>query len=228
MYRNDPSQPRFCERVRECACLNHKTCAPVALERVDVPDGGPGEINNPAIPKACRPVVDHLLDHTTMDFCGAPEVINGAESAQAGGSQCNTCIQTRCDERWPAYPDDSATPGGKPMLGIAAGSDRQFYGKPCSPYTMRNGIFSYWCFDPAAGERPAEATEQCGDHWTSVVNLSNEWQFYTVPFDRMLQQGWAKRQPKLDLTSVSVIRFTWDGGWIDYWIDDVRFYRHKR
>jgi hypothetical protein len=26
---------------------------------------------------------------------------------------------------------------------------------------------------------------------------------------------------------VSVIRITRDGGWIDYWIDDVRFYRHK-
>ena len=92
---------------------------------------------------------------------------------------------------------------------------------------MRNGITSAWCFDPAANERPAEQSEQCGDHWTSVVNLSNEWQFYTVPFNRMLQQGWAKRSPKLDLTAVSVVRFTWDGGWVDYWIDDVKFYRHK-
>ena len=75
------------------------------------------------------------------------------------------------------------------------GTDRQFYGKPCTPYTMRNGIHSSWCFDPAANERPAEPTEQCGDHWTNVVNLSNEWQFYTVPFNSMLQQGWAKRSP---------------------------------
>jgi len=24
------------------------------------------------------------------------------------------------------------------------------------------------------------------------------------------------------LSSVSVIRFTWDGAWADFWIDDVR------
>jgi hypothetical protein len=23
------------------------------------------------------------------------------------------------------------------------------------------------------------------------------------------------------------VRFTWDGGWIDFWIDDVRFYKTK-
>ena len=77
------------------------------------------------------------------------------------------------------------------------------------------------------GVTPAETTEQCGDHWTRVVNLSNEWQFYTVPFNTMAQQGWAKRSPGLDPSSISVIRFTWDGGWIDYWIDDVRIYRRK-
>ena len=59
------------------------------------------------------------------------------------------------------------------------------------------------------------------------MNLSNEWQFYTVPFNTMTQQGWAKRSDGLDLTTVSVVRFTWDGGWVDYWIDDVRFYRHR-
>jgi hypothetical protein len=136
-------------------------------------------------------------------------------------TQCNTCQQTRCDEVYPAYPDDQANPSAP------RGTDRQFYRKPCTRYTMRNGIHSKWCFDPTMGERPAETTEQCGDHWTNVVNLSNEWQFYTVPFNSMLQQGWAKRSPKLDLTAVSVFRFTWDGGWVDYWIDDVALYRHK-
>ena len=43
----------------------------------------------------------------------------------------------------------------------------------------------------------------------------------------MLQQGWAQRSAKLDLTAISVVRFTWDGGYVDYWIDQVNFYRHK-
>jgi hypothetical protein len=225
MYKEDPSAPRYCERVRECACLNHQACAPVDLMRAD---GGLGGPTNPIIPTGCRPVADHLGDEQSAMFCGTPAVINGADSPQNGGSACNTCegsgvgpgIETRCNERYPAFPDDHASPTAP------VGTDAQFYGKPCSPYTLRNGTSSYFCFDPAT-ERPAESTEQCGDHWTNVVNLSSEWQFYTVPFNSLLQQGWAKRSAKLDLTAISMIRFTWDGGWVDYWIDDVRFYRHK-
>ena len=225
MYRNDPTQKRYCERVRECGCLNHRSCVAIHLDRPN----GTGDVGNDLIPAACQPMTNHLTTTQFMSFCGTPEVISGLDSAQQGGSSCNTCAETRCNERWPAFPDDYATPNGTadPTGVIPAGTDRQFYGKPCSPYTMRNGISSFWCFDPAAGERPAETTEQCGDHWTRVVNLSNEWQFYAIPFTQMAQQGWAQRSAALDPTSVSVLRFTWDGGWIDYWIDDVRFYRHK-
>jgi hypothetical protein len=223
MYRNDPTAKLNCQRVRECGCLNHRSCVAVHLDRPN----GTGDIANPLIPTGCQLATDHLLDDQFMSFCGTPEVVNGAASSQAGGSQCNTCVETRCNERWPAYPDDYATIGGAAAPGIPHGSDLQFYGKPCSPYTMLNGISGFWCFDPAKGEKPAEATAQCGDHWTRVVNLSNEWQFYTIPFDQMAQQGWAQRSGSLDLKTVSVVRFTWDGGYIDYWIDDVRFYRHK-
>ena len=211
--------PRFCERVRECACLNHMPCAAIP-RRTDVA----GTLrDNPVIPGECLLPDNHFTPaETTVSHCGAPMAISGAEAAGSmGGSQCNTCEQTRCDERWPAYPDDTAP-------GAPVGTDRQFWGKPCMPHTYRNGISSLFCYDPAAGDKVAEATEQCGDHWTRVVNLSNEWQFYTVPFSAMQQQGWAQRTAKLDLTSVSVVRFTWDGGWIDYWVDDVKFYRRRR
>lgn len=224
MYRDDPTMPRYCERVRECGCLNHRSCVAVPLDRAG---GGIGNIQSNLIPDGCKLDPTRLLDTTQeWKFCGTPELLIGA-STSSNQPSCNTCEETRCNERYPAFPDDSATVGGGAVAGIPQGTDLQFYGKPCSPYTMRNGISSSWCFDPAAGERPAETTEQCGDHWTHVVNLSNEWQFYVVPFNQMAQQGWAKRSAALDLTSVSTVRFTWDGGWVDYWIDDVRFYRHK-
>jgi hypothetical protein len=219
MYRNDPTQKRYCERVRECGCLNHRSCVAVHLDRQN---GGSGDITNPLVPKECSLPPDQLGDRQALKFCGTPEVMNGTVSTTQGGSSCNTCSETRCDERWPAFPDDKADPAAP------AGTDRAFWNKPCSPYTLRSGIFGYWCFDPAAGERPAEPPEQCGDHWTRVVNLTSDWQFYTVPFNQMAQQGWAKRSAGLDLSSVSVVRFTWDGGWVDFWIDQVRFYRRKQ
>jgi hypothetical protein len=132
--------------------------------------------------------------------------------------QCNTCLRTRCDEEYPAYPG-----------GILGGPlDVQFNGKPCEPWTFRNGVTAMYCYDKAAGERVAEPNEQCGDHWTKTVALTNEWRFYTVPFSEMTQQGFAKRFTSIDLTAASLFRFTWEGGWVDYWIDDVRLYRAKK
>ena len=51
MYRDDPTQPRYCERVRECGCLNHKSCVAVHLDRAS---GGTGTIQNELIPDGCR------------------------------------------------------------------------------------------------------------------------------------------------------------------------------
>ena len=49
-----------------------------------------------------------------------------------------------------------------------------------------------------------------------------------MPFTRLLQQGWAKEQHQFDLHAISMIRFSWDKGFIDYWLDDVGFYRDER
>ena len=79
-----------------------------------------------------------------------------------------------------------------------------------------------------ATERPAETTEQCGDHWTRVVNLSQRVAVLhgAVQRDGAAGLGEAARPSSIS-TSVSVVRFTWDGGWIDFWIDDVGFYKHR-
>ena len=114
------------------------------------------------------------------------------------------------------------------MAAYPGHSDPAFLNRPCLPYTFKNGVSSSFCFDPALGERPAEPDQQCGDHWTRPVALGHEWQFYAVPFNSMIQQGWAKHSAKMDLTNVTLVRFTWDGGWADFYLDDVRFYRHKK
>ena len=44
----------------------------------------------------------------------------------------------------------------------------------------------------------------------------------------MYEQGFAKRFTFFDLKSVSVARFTWDAGPVDFYIDNWRFYRVKR
>lgn len=127
--------------------------------------------------------------------------------------QHRRCGQTACDEPYPAFPDDT---------------DYEFSGKPCTEHEFAGGIRDSYCFDPEEDPPPPNPNELCGDFWVGVVHLTPEWRFYKVPFTDMLQQGWAMEGPLLDLTSISQIRFTYGNGWIDYWIDDVAFYRKER
>jgi hypothetical protein len=138
-------------------------------------------------------------------YCGRPG--STASSLSTGNNYCNT---TACDAVYPAYPNN--------------GPDSQFLHKSCSPFTYRSGVQTSLCYDPAT-ETPAQADQQCGDHFTFPLTLTTEWKLYLVPFNTMYQQGFGKKSPTFDLTSVSLVRLTWDAGPIDYYVDDLRFYR---
>jgi hypothetical protein len=232
MYRDDPTVPRFCERVRECACLNHMPCTDYdAKADVATVFGGACLPQHP--PPGGNPA--------TMSFCGPPHPYTSAGVAASTYVSCNSCGRpnvagtppnpnNRCDEPYPAFDSDYPIPTGQPPpspITIAQG-DRQFLHKPCMPFSYRNGTTSLFCYDPSQGETVADTSQQCGDFWTTPVNLTNDWRLYLVPFNTMTQQGWAKRFAALDVAHVSVVRFTWDGGWIDYYIDNVRFYRRQQ
>jgi hypothetical protein len=188
MYKEDPNQPRYCERVRECGCANGKDCAYWA----DPGEGKPAGY-----------------------YCGDPSSDPRPMTISGAGVQAaNSCYLTQCDQVYPAYPND--------------GNDPQFWGRPCTPYAFRNGTQGSYCFDPARDPPPADSDQSCGDFWTYPVHLTTEWQLFLVPFTNMSQQGWAERWKFFDTSSVSTVRLTWDAGWVDYWIDDLRFYRVRR
>ena len=186
---------------------------------------------DPAQPRYCERVRDCSCQGHTCDYyadsvskvvagggyyCGFPgtSVASAVTMGQVQDSDMdkasNTCNVTRCDEGNPAYSDDP-----------------QFHGRACRPYAFKNGNQSSFCFNPG-DPPPAEPDQQCGDHFTFPLHLTTQWQLYLVPFSSMSQQGWAKKAPFLDLKSVSVVRLTWDAGNIDYYIDDLRFYRAAR
>ena len=137
-----------------------------------------------------------------------------AEDPYLANSQAyQVCGDQTCNCGYEAFPE---TP------------DPTFAEKTCNTFAFRGGIVDNFCFDPVEGPPPYENNYLCGDHWTSPVHLTTEWKFYKVPFTALLQQGWAKEQHQFDLNYVSMLRFSWDKGYIDYWIDDVGFYREAR
>lgn len=124
-----------------------------------------------------------------------------------------TCGTTTCDCPYEAFPETQ---------------DPLFAGRGCNSFAFRGGIVNDYCYNPGQDPEPYEGNYLCGDHWASPVSLTTDWQFFKVPFTSMLQQGWAKEQHQFDLQYATGLRFTWDKGIIDYYIDDVRFYREAR
>jgi hypothetical protein len=122
------------------------------------------------------------------------------------------CGQSRCDDIYAA----------------AQAPDPIFNGHACSYYAYPFGEASLWCFDPGKDHVPYSSIDTCGDHWVFPVNLTTDWHLYLVPFTELSQQGFGKKFAKPLLSQASLLRLMWDVGWLDYWIDDVRFYRIKK
>ncbi len=228
-------QPLYCQRIHECSCRLDQTCSSYGQDLLPLGYPAGDYCSLPTAPVPANSSHCAFFFGGT-DNCTVPgSTVVGAMGAStvsgtpiSGFGPSNCCSNTACNDIYPAYPNDSLPNAGR-FVGNGAGQygDPQYYGKPCTPYAFTNGVAGSFCFDPSAGETPAPSSEQCGDHWTKTVDLTTDWHFYMVAFRDMRQQGWAKKAEQLDLHSVSLVRFTWDVGNIDYWIDQVSFYRHK-
>ncbi|MDP9002973.1 MAG: hypothetical protein M3O46_23015 [Myxococcota bacterium] len=206
-HRDDPTAPRHCERIKQCGCSNLKPCA--------YRDPGPDPACYPNAGFYCLPI-DRGLAFQSLNGQGSNVV----------------CDVTECNQPYPAYPNDIVRllDGGTltGANGATLPGDAQFFGRPCTPYAWPDGTGNSYCFDPSTDPVPPTSAQTCGDHWMKMVDLTTDWHFYKVPFTDLRQQGWAKKSEQLDLHSVSVVRFTWTNGWIDYWIDEVSFYHNMQ
>jgi hypothetical protein len=125
-----------------------------------------------------------------------------------------TCGTTKCDDPYAAHPEHLVDPA--------------FQGRQCRPYSFSSGMSASYCFEPGVDPNPYDGNQSCGDSWVSPVTLTTDWRLYLVPFTQMAQQGFGKKFPRLDLTAATMLRLMWDVGWVDYWVDDVGFYRVRK
>ncbi len=65
------------------------------------------------------------------------------------------------------------------------------------------------------------------DTFGTFVQLNNDWQFITLPFEEMRQEGWGKRAPYFDIQHISNLTLFYGPGVWDIWIDDISFYRRS-
>lgn len=192
--------PPSCLRARECSCRNHRPCTVDTLQR----DGGA------SVEYSCwDPALD--VPPSTLQQQGPP----GAPFV----NPYDICGSTQCDApnpAWTAVDPLFATPD--------QGGSAQ-----CQLYKLTNDLETYYCYDKAnPASYPPDGPEQCGDGWAKGVALSTDWKLYTIPFTELRQEGYGQEFSHLDLSKITLVRFTWMQGWLDVWLDDVRFYRHPR
>ena len=187
-----------------------------------------GGIENPRCRRAkecdCRNHRPCTKDPNSADYyCWDPELDESPDAQlHPWNHERYRCGFSACNYRYAAYPDLPDAPfvtkeNVEPYFGTAS----------CTSYTFKNDITRMGCFDAENGPPPPESSEKCGDPWFAPVRLSTDWQFFRVPFSELRQEGYGKEFPALDKSAVTMVRFTWSQGWVDYWIDDVRFYRKR-
>lgn len=189
----------MCRRVRECGCTNHKPCTKA--------DGGRNEW-----------------------FCWDPNEVESIAALREEYFQRNELLLF--EERYPlcgpaACDDINDAFQARDRTFTTAEAPAPFTGtSSCEWFDLTNDLGDYFCYDKSNPAKfPADSPQRCGDGWAKGVTLGNDWQFYKVPFTELRQEGYGKEFQYLDLSKITLVRFTWMQGWVDVWLDDVRFYR---
>jgi hypothetical protein len=103
--------------------------------------------------------------------------------------------------------------------------DPDFDGKQCRPYTFPAADYSAeYCWNPD-DPPPPDRDEQCLDGWAAAVDLTLDWQYFTIPWSKMHQGGFGKQAPYFNTKAIDVIAFGFIDGWADVYVDNVSFYR---
>jgi hypothetical protein len=194
-----------CQRAKECDCRNHRTCTYWSGGEID--DGG------------------QRRAWQAGWFCAEPSLDLSPYSQMLPWShELYRCGYAACNRDYPAYPNTPDAPFFTPERVM---TDMYVGTASCNTFTFDNDITRKGCFDAKRGPTPPESAERCGDPWIVPVRLGTDWAFYRIPFSEFRQEGYGKEFPAIKLGAVTMVRFTWAVGWIDYWIDDVRFFRRN-
>lgn len=223
-YTVDPEAPRTCERIRRCDCRNHSPCTKweggaLPLRNEDHDDGN--TMTPPASSSWPITYTGDFQGDYPYYFCWDPETDVTPVAFGPNYSYLATVDENGFEERH----DWCGRAVCEFISEFSQSWDPQFNGRPCTEYTQRTGLKDAFCFDPETDPPPPPTDQQCGDGWMKAVSLTTDWQFFRIPFTELLQQGWAKEFHEIKLDEISSVRFIYNRGYIDYWIDDVAFYR---
>jgi hypothetical protein len=156
-----------------------------------------------------------LVTGTTDQFrCYDPELDTAAPAdVLANQIKYPHCGTSRCKD-------------GNPST-IGPDPDPIFKDKSCSPALTDDGHSDMFCYDPATDPLPPAKRERCNNPFSRGVTVTTDWQLIKVPFSELRQADEANVAGEMDLKSVKQLVVTYGGGWIDFWVANVGFYRKQ-
>jgi hypothetical protein len=107
------------------------------------------------------------------------------------------------------------------------GADPLFNGKSCSAAVQADGRSDRFCYDPGKDPNPPAKRERCNNPFSRSFTVTTDWQLIKVPFTELRQADEAKVADEMDLKSVKQLVVTYSGGWVDFWVANVGFYRKQ-
>jgi len=110
---------------------------------------------------------------------------------------------------------------------IGPDADPLFHDKSCSEAVQADGHSDMFCYDPGKDPTPPSKRERCSYPFSRAITVSTDWQLIKVPFSELRQADEAMVAPEMDLASVKQVGMTFGGGWMDFWIANVGFYRKQ-
>jgi len=95
----------------------------------------------------------------------------------------------------------------------------------CTLYQASDGRSDMFCYDPARHPTPPSKRERCNNPFSRPITVTTDWQLIKVPFTELLQADEGNVADNFDLSSIKQIVVTHGGGWTDFWIANVGFYK---
>ena len=106
--------------------------------------------------------------------------------------------------------------------------DVYFKDKSCSEAVTSDGHSNLYCYDPGKDPIPPSKRERCGNPFSRAISVTTDWQLIKVPFSELRQADEAQVAHEMDLHSLKQVAFTYAGGWIDFWVANIGFYRKQK
>jgi hypothetical protein len=190
----------YCRRLRQCytQCLSGAPCTPTT-----------GEIEGPTPGTTIEGTIYRCFDPASGPFPGS-----------SGSTTSGTDVPALTELLYPRCGQSACS---SPLTYL----DRDFDGKTCRPYTFPASDYSAeycWNVDDLP---PPSRQDQCLDGWAAAVDLTLNWQYFTIPWSSMHQGGFGKEAPYFNTKAIDTIAFGFIDGWADVYVDNVSFYRNK-